>query len=159
MFARLLPIEDTIGKTNQEIQEFFEEARGMDTGKSIPVWFTEEDRRRVEEAAALAGYKHLSKYIRDRAMGRDSQREAARDSMEVWAERQELSGRLAEIERGQRAAHALLAMLLFLVRKKATTGEFNELVVACEHAGVPADFLTALAPELASLVGRFTEEP
>ncbi|MFX1722361.1 conjugal transfer protein TraA [Paraburkholderia sp. A1RO-5L] len=130
----------------------------MSTGKSIPVWFTDEDRRRVEEAAALAGYKHLSKYIRDKALDRGGQRETTRDSMEAWAERQELIGRLAEIERSQKAAHALLAMLLFLARKKATTGEFNELVLACEKAGVPAELLAASFPELASLIARFTED-
>jgi|GEM_PF-1587964 len=130
----------------------------MSTGKSIPVWFTDEDRRRVEEAAALAGYKHLSKYIRDKALDRGGQREATRDSMEAWAERQELIGRLAEIERSQKTAHALLAMLLFLARKKATTGEFNELVLACEKAGVPAELLAASFPELASLIVRFTED-
>ncbi|AUS41344.1 conjugal transfer protein TraA [Ralstonia solanacearum] len=130
----------------------------MSTGKSIPVWFTDEDRRRVEEAAALAGYKHLSKYIRDKALDRGGQREATRDSMEAWAERQELIGRLAEIERSQKTAHALLAMLLFLMRKKATTGEFNELVLACEKAGVPAELLAASFPELASLIARFTED-
>ena len=130
----------------------------MSTGKSIPVWFTDEDRRRVEEAAALAGYKHLSKYIRDKALDRGGQREATRDSMEAWAERQELIGRLAEIERSQKSAHALLAMLLFLMRKKATTGEFNELVLACEKAGVPAELLAASFPELASLIARFTED-
>lgn len=130
----------------------------MSTGKSIPVWFTDEDRRRVEEAAALAGYKHLSKYIRDKALDRGGQREATRDSMEAWAERQELIGRLAEIERSQKTAHALLAMLLFLMRKKATTGEFNELVLACEKAGVPAELLAASFPEIASLIARFTED-
>ncbi|MGA3994298.1 conjugal transfer protein TraA [Ralstonia nicotianae] len=130
----------------------------MSTGKSIPVWFTDEDRRRVEEAAALAGYKHLSKYIRDKSLDRGSQREATRDSMEAWAERQELIGRLAEIERSQKTAHALLAMLLFLMRKKATTGEFNELVLACEKAGVPAELLAASFPEIASLIARFTED-
>ncbi|WP_244832198.1 hypothetical protein [Caballeronia sp. TF1N1] len=135
----------------------------MSTGKSIPVWFSEEDRRRVEEAAALAGYKHLSKYIRDKAMSRDSQREAARDSMETWAERQELNGRLAEIERSQHTAHTLLSALLFLMRQKATLGEFNDLVLACENAvsggGMPSQLLAASSPELASLITRFTEEP
>ncbi|AET95634.1 hypothetical protein [Caballeronia zhejiangensis] len=131
----------------------------MSTGKSIPVWFAEEDRRRVEEAAALAGCKHLSKYIRDKALSRESQREAARDSVEAWAEHQELVGRLAEIERSQKTAQALLAMLIFLMRKKATTGEFNELVVACEKAGMPAELLAASSPELASLIARFTEDP
>ncbi|WP_250469948.1 MULTISPECIES: hypothetical protein [unclassified Caballeronia] len=130
----------------------------MSTGKSIPVWFSEEDRRRVEEAAALAGYKHLSKYIRDKAMSRDSQR----DSMETWAERQELNGRLAEIERTQKSAHTLLAALLFLMRKKATSGDFNDLVLACENAvsgaGMPTELLAASSPEFASLVTRFAED-
>ncbi|ATS24158.1 conjugal transfer protein TraA (plasmid) [Xanthomonas phaseoli pv. phaseoli] len=85
-------------------------------------------------------------------------RESSRDSMEAWADRQELVGRLAEIERSQKGAHALLAMLLFLVRKKATTGEVNELVLACEKSGVPADVLAASLPELAALLTRFTED-
>ncbi|MDH4910107.1 conjugal transfer protein TraA (plasmid) [Xanthomonas axonopodis pv. ricini] len=130
----------------------------MSSGKSIPVWYSEEDRRRVEEAAVLAGYKHLSKYIRDKSLDRGSHRESGRDSMEAWADRQELVGRLAEIERSQKGAHALLAMLLFLVRKKATTGEFNELVLACENVGVPADVLAVSLPELAALLTRFTED-
>ncbi|SAK83297.1 hypothetical protein AWB77_04267 [Caballeronia fortuita] len=134
----------------------------MSTGKSIPVWFSEEDRRRVEEAAALAGYKHLSKYIRDKAMSREGQREAARDNMESWAERQELLGRLAEIERSQQTAHTLLSALLFLMRKKATTGELNDLMLACEHAvsgaGMLAELLAASSPELASLITRFSED-
>ncbi len=128
----------------------------MSSGKSIPVWYSEEDRRRVEEAAALAGYKHLSKYIRDKTLDRGSHRELGRDSMEAWADRQELASRLAEMERSQKSAHALLAMLLFLARKKATTGEVNELVLACEKAGVPADVLSDSLPELAVLLTRFT---
>ncbi|AET95033.1 hypothetical protein BYI23_D015230 (plasmid) [Burkholderia sp. YI23] len=110
----------------------------------------------------MAGYKHLSKYIRDKAMSRDSQRELARDSMEAWAERQELNGRLAEIERSQTTSHTLLAALLFLMRKKATTGEFNDLVLACKHAEIstatPAELLAASSPELVSLIARLTEE-
>jgi hypothetical protein len=128
----------------------------MSSGKSIPVWYTEDDRRRVEEAAVLAGYKHLSRYIRDRSLGHGERRESGRDSMEAWAERQEFAGRLAEIERSQKAAHALLAMLLFLVRKTATTSELNELVLACRQAGVPADVLAASLPDLAALLVRFT---
>lgn len=128
----------------------------MSSGKAIPVWYSEEDRRRLEEAAALAGYKHLSKYIRDKSLGRDGHREFGRDSMEAWADRQELAGRLAEIERCQTTSQALLAMLLFLARKKATTGEFNELVLSCESAGVPADMLATTLPELAALLTRFT---
>ena len=129
----------------------------MNSGKSIPVWYSEEDRSRVEEAAVLAGYKHLSKYIRDKSLDRGRYRGSGPD-MEAWAERQEFVGRLAEIERSQKGAHALLAILLFLVRKKATTGEFNELVLACEKAIEPADVLAVSMPEIKALLTRFIEE-
>ncbi|MGA3705799.1 hypothetical protein ACI2TH_20955 [Ralstonia nicotianae] len=78
--------------------------------------------------------------------------------MEAWAERQELFGRLAEIERNQKATHALLAMLLSLVRNKATTGEVNELVLACENSCTPMDILDATSPDLAASLHRLTTD-
>jgi len=128
----------------------------MSNGKAIPVWYSEEDRREVEDAAALAGYKHLSKYIRDKSLSRGGDQEASHDSVQAWADRQEFVDRLTEIERAQKTSQALLAMLLFLARKKATTGEFNEMVLACEYASVPADMLAAAVPELAELLTRVT---
>ncbi|QCU27873.1 conjugal transfer protein TraA [Burkholderia pseudomallei] len=130
----------------------------MSTGKSIPVWFTDEDRSRVEEAAALGGYKHLSTYLRDKALGRDGHSGTCRDSMEAWAERQELIGRVVEFERNQKATHTLLAMLLSLVRNKATTGEVNELVLACENSYLPMDILYATSPDLAASPRRLTTD-
>jgi hypothetical protein len=130
----------------------------MIDGKSISVWYSEDERRRIEQAAVLSGYKHLSKYIRDKSLNSGDHREIARNSVEAWAERQALAGRLAAIERSQKEVHALVAMLFFLVRKKATTGEFNELVLACEMGGVPADVLAASQPDLAALLARFTED-
>jgi len=130
----------------------------MNHGKAIPVWYSEEDRRRLEEAAALAGYRHLSKYIRDRTLGYDSQRASARDSIEAWADRQELSGRLAEIERMQSRAQALLAVLLFLLRGKASNAETDALIRACENARTPDDVLAASSPQLAALLRRFVQD-
>ena len=158
MFTRFSSIEMTIGKTNAKIHVFSARCRRMTTGKCIPVWFTDDDRSRVEEAAALAGYKHLSKYIRDKALGRDGRYAAERDNVHAWADQQELTCRLAEIERSQETAHALLAMLLFLIRKKATTGEVNDLVLACEQAGMPAELLATAFPDLASHIARLTED-
>ncbi|WP_089339496.1 plasmid mobilization protein [Burkholderia singularis] len=129
----------------------------MSTTKPIPIRYSDDERQRLEEAAALAGYKHLSKYIRDKSLGRGGHTETSRDSVEAWAERQELIGRLAEIERTQKGTHALLSMLLFLVRKKATSGEFNDLVLACENANMPTDILEAGSPDLAALLSRVTE--
>ncbi|WP_429498492.1 hypothetical protein ACQUFY_03290 [Robbsia andropogonis] len=130
----------------------------MSTGKSIPVWFSDEDRGRVEEAAALGGYKHLSKYLRDKALGRSCHSETCRDSMEAWAERQELIGRLAEIERKQKATHTLLATLLLLVHNKATIGKANKLVLACENSRMPMDVLDATSPDLAASLRRLTTD-
>jgi hypothetical protein len=129
----------------------------MNDGKSISVWYTEDERRSLEQAAALAGYRHLSKYIRDQSLNGGRHRTTADDSVGVWAEQQELDGRLAEIERDQKAAHALLAMMLFLVRKKATTGDINELVLACEKASAPDEVLAGSLPELTALLDRFTD--
>jgi hypothetical protein len=106
-------------------------------GRAIPAWYAEDDRSRIEEAAVLAGYKHLSAYIR--------------------VERQDLLDRLAELERSQKATHAMLAMLLVLIRKKATKGEVNELVAAGEYAEMPGDLLATAVPELAKLMRRFQE--
>ena len=39
-------------------------------GSAIAVWFSDEERLRLEEASALAGYKHLSTYIKDRTFAR-----------------------------------------------------------------------------------------
>jgi len=48
------------------------------------------------------------------------------------------------------------------MRKKATSGDFNELVLACENAvsgaGMPTELLAASSPELALLVTRLTED-
>ena len=130
----------------------------MNNGKAIPVWYSEEDRRRLEEAAALAGYRHLSKYIRDRTLGYDSQRASARDSVDAWADRQEMVGRLTEIESMQSRAQALLAMLVFLLRGKATNTETEALIRACENARTSADLLAASSPQLAALIRRFGQD-
>jgi hypothetical protein len=130
----------------------------LNDGKSISVWYTEDERSRVEQAAVLAGYKHLSKYIREKSLERGGHRESVRDSMDIWAERQELVGRLADIERSQKSAHGLLITLLFLVSKKATAGEIRELSLLCEKTGMPADVLAVSLPELTSLIARFTDD-
>ncbi|PAJ87803.1 plasmid mobilization protein [Burkholderia ubonensis] len=130
----------------------------MNATKPVPIRYSDEERQRLEEAAALAGYKHLSKYIRDKSLGRGGHLEAGRDSMEAWAERQELIGRLAEIERNQKVTHALLSMLLTLVRSKATTGEINALVLACENSSLPTNILDATSPDLAVSLRHLTTD-
>jgi hypothetical protein len=135
-------------------RNFYRSENRMSNGKPIPIWFSEEDRRRVEEAATLAGYKHLSTYIRDKVLGRGDYR-FRHDGMESWAGQQALSGRFAVIDRNLQTVQASLAMLLFLIRKKATTGDINELRTACHALGVTDDPLEAIVPELAELLPHF----
>jgi hypothetical protein len=128
----------------------------MASGGSIPVWFSEQDRRKVEEAAALAGYRHLSKYIRDRALGRNE--DDGLDPVQAWAARVDLVDRLTAIQRdGQASTMALLAALLVLVASKSTSRERNELAAACATAANPAEVLTTAFPDLATLLLRFSE--
>lgn len=126
-------------------------------GSAIPVWYAEEDRRKVEEACALAGYSHLSTYIRDRSLGRDGREQAHCDRLQMWADHQELVQSLADVENAQRQAQTLLAMLLFLVQKRATAAEIRELLHVCESARTHTDLLSASAPEFVRLLGRFTQ--
>lgn len=119
-------------------------------GKSVSVWFSEEERVKVEQAAAIAGYKHLSRYIKDKSLERVSSRE----SMEAWAERQEVSGRLADLEGMQGVNRLLLEMVIFMLRKKSTAGEINELILACEKKG---SLLERALPEVAEFVRGLEE--
>ena len=129
----------------------------MRSGKPIPVWYSQEDRRTVEDAAALAGYQHLSTYIRDRSLGGTGRQEAGRDSLDAWADRQELLGRLAVIERSQSEAQVLLSLLFFLLCKQLPPGEAQELILACEKSGVPSDVLASSMPALVAQLGRLME--
>lgn len=125
----------------------------MREGKNIPIWFNEEDRRRVQEGAALAGYRQLSKYIRDRALGKHGEGAEARSDAQGRAERQAIEQRLAGIEESLASIRAMLAMVLALVRQRATTGEVGNLLVALEGSNAPEEALTSIAPELAAVLG------
>ncbi|MGO4395892.1 hypothetical protein AB4Z46_31510 [Variovorax sp. M-6] len=105
----------------------------------------------------MAGYQHLSKYIRDRVMGRHEVGSVRYDSRADgdWTDRAELSRQLADMKRSLQDAHAVLAMLLVLTRRRATTGELNELVLACQGAHGPTDVLETMLPELAKALTRF----
>lgn len=129
----------------------------MREGKNIPVWFNGEDRRRVQEAAALAGYRHLSKYIRDRALGRHGESASTRSGLKAQADQQQLGEHLAAIEQSQATTQAMLAMVLGLVHKRATTGEVSALLEACEYADGASDLLARLTPDFATVLSRLSE--
>ncbi|MES2902326.1 MAG: conjugal transfer protein TraA [Pseudomonadota bacterium] len=136
----------------------------MDKGSPISLWFSEDDRRCLDQAAALAGYRHVSTYIRDRAMGRisthlDAGLGGAHGARLSWpGGALDLREQLEELERRQRSMHAICAMLLFLVRARSTTGEVSELLAACHGAGEIEGLLAGAFPQLAQALRRLADE-
>ncbi|WP_143044997.1 hypothetical protein [Variovorax sp. YR216] len=127
----------------------------MKSGETLSVWLSAEDRRRLEEACAIAGYQHLSRYVRDKALGKDG--DAQRNRSDEWQHRRDVDQRLTELERKQAGTNAMLAALLVLARRRATTGELSELVAATRRSDSSASVLSSLAPELADVVARLSK--
>jgi len=128
----------------------------MSESKPIPIRFSKDERLRLQQAAAIAGYKYLSTYIHDKALGLDQ----THGDPEAWAARQEINGRLAELGRGQQSLQATLALLIYLVKQKATTGDVSDLIAALEHAVqrriLPSNLLAEIEPALAEPLQRMT---
>lgn len=130
----------------------------MSDGKTVSIRYSDDELNRLEQAAVLAGYKKLSPYIRDKTLDKVGLQNSGRDSLESWSERQEITGRLAEIERTQNAANAMLTTLVYLVHRKATTGEMSDFRAAVEHAGLSSSTLDKIAPELGQLIKQLQSE-
>ena len=122
----------------------------MRSGKAIAIWYSEEDRRRVQEAATLTGYRQVSKYIRDRSLGRDT----AGANLQLQLDRQRLQDQLETLARQQKTTEALLAMVLYLVRKKATSGDLSELLAQVTLFPNVEDVVKVASPELAGLLDK-----
>ena len=122
----------------------------MRSGKAIAIWYSEEDRRRVQEAATLTGYRQVSKYIRDRSLGRDT----AGANLQLQLDRQRLQDQLETLARQQKTTEALLAMVLYLVRKKATSGDLSELLAQVTLFPNVEDVVNVASPELAGLLDK-----
>ncbi|MGZ9709271.1 conjugal transfer protein TraA [Glaciimonas sp. GNP009] len=130
----------------------------MRDGKTVSIRYSDDELNRLEQAAAIAGYAKLSPYLRDKTLDKIGLSNSARDGVEAWSERQEVTGRLAEIERTQHAANAMLTTLLYLVHRKASTGDMQDLQAAVEHAGLSASTLDKIAPVLGKLIQQLQAE-
>ena len=122
----------------------------MSAGKSVSVWYLEDERNRIEQAAALAGYSHVSKYIRDRSLDRSD----PRAGVEEWVDRQEFAERLEALERGLQSMQTMMAMLLALARQRSTAGQVHELAAAMAGSRSAKEVIATMAPELASELER-----
>lgn len=124
----------------------------------VSIRFTEEERKSLEEAMAIKGYRHLSKYIRDRLFGNEAEDARLHDQ---WMWQQEVSGRLKELERGQQSTHVVLATVVHLLSKKTPTGDISELRAELDHALqmriTPDRLLALLEPKLQASLAKILE--
>lgn len=128
----------------------------MNEAKPIPIRYSQDERQRLEQAAALAGYKHLSRYIRDKSLDRLGSRGDSAESVEVWSARQALCHDVAELVQGQQTTQVLLTIVLGLLRRKSTAGDLNELRAALVGGLQPQTLLSALVPELAEDLQKYS---
>jgi hypothetical protein len=124
--------------------------------KTLPVRFDDDELRLLEQSAALAKYPYVTTYIRDKTLDRLPGQ--ALGLSRSAAEIEDLLDRLSVIERTQDSTHVLIALLLFFVRKRATSGEVADLIATCQHS-IDADRLVRkalpdLGPVLDQIAGR-----
>ncbi|MEG2391400.1 hypothetical protein [Pseudomonas kurunegalensis] len=125
-------------------------------GKTVPIRFNTEQLARVEEAAALAGYKHLSSYIRDRVLATD--KGGRQLDMDSWAEQQRMLGLLENITQEQARSRTIQAIAVYLLRQGTAQGKINALRAELQHLVSSEDALAALLPDLAEDVERLSGE-
>lgn len=123
--------------------------------KLIPIRFKDEQVERLEQAASLAGYKHLSTYIRDRLFS-EEKADRNQEAIDPWVDLERISFQLERIERNQKTQQTTLAIAVYLLRKAQTAGTLNSLRAELANLGATDDVVNALLPELANDIERIT---
>lgn len=126
-------------------------------GKTVPIRLNDEHLARVEESAALAGYKHLSTYMRDRLL-EPSKVDSHQGGIDQWADQQHILSLLESLDQAQATNRTILAIVVYLLRQNSTQGKLNELRAELSALGSNEEALAALLPELAKDIERLSGE-
>lgn len=105
--------------------------------------FSDDDRRRVEEAAARAGYRYVSAYVRDRALGRVRGETAGQS----WAESQPIIAAMDGICEDQKQMALLLSVLFRHFERSASATERRQIMDDLSSASMAPSPLAALLAE------------
>lgn len=125
--------------------------------KTLPIRLNDDQEARLEQAAALAGYKHLSTYVRDRALA--SEKSGGRQTdLDSWADQQRMLGLLENVSLAQAQNRTLLTIAVFLLRQGLQQGKVNELRAELSHMADADQMISTLLPELASDIERLSGE-
>lgn len=126
-------------------------------GSAIPIWFSPDERQRLEEAAALSGYRHLSTYIKDRLFDRTdlgNRREPAdsRASADV-----DLETRMDLLLADQAVLKSMLALLTLALSRSESPTERQSLVRQMASFRSEADLFQSLG-DLGEVLEQFSKE-
>lgn len=125
--------------------------------KTLPIRLNDDQEARLEQAAALAGYKHLSTYVRDRALA--SEKSGGRQTdLDSWADQQRMLGLLENISQAQAQNRTLLTIAVHLLRQGLQQGKVNELRAELSHLADADQLIRSLLPELANDIERLSGE-
>ena len=126
-------------------------------GKTVPIRLNDEQLARVEESAALAGYKHLSTYMRDRLL-EPSKVDSHQGGIDQWADQQRILSLLESLDQAQATNLTILAIVVYLLRQNSTQGRLSERRAELSALGSNEEALAALLPELAKDIERLSGE-
>lgn len=127
----------------------------MKASKSVPIRYSEKEYKRVEQAAADAGYKHVSTYIRDASLNR----ETANESVKAWEYKEDVLRVIGNLENQLKISNAMIAMLAYLVKRKASSGEVSDLRAELVHRKLPPqELLIEILPEFADIIEQLQKE-
>lgn len=113
-------------------------------GSAVPIWFSEEERRRLEEGAAVAGYKHLSTYIKDKVFGRGDFRNQSSSEGPLDEAQDEIAIRLDLILADQALQKAMLSAIAHSITKELSSSSRLELIRKLQSLGSEDDLFDSL---------------
>lgn len=126
-------------------------------GSAIPIWFSPDERRRLEEAAALSGHKHLSTYIKDRLFDR-SRTVHRRDVVDSQAGGDvDLETRMDLLLADQAILKSMLAFLTLALSRSESPSERQSLARQMSSFRSEADFFQSLG-DLGQVLEQFSKE-
>lgn len=126
-------------------------------GKTLPIRFSDEQFERLEEGAALTGYKHISTYIRARLFDQVKE-DRTPGGLDQWATLERFGFQLDNVERNQALQQTILAVAVYLLCKGQSQGILNGLRAELASLGTADQVLDALLPALAHDIARLTGE-
>lgn len=126
-------------------------------GSAIPIWFSPDERQRLEEAAALSGYKHLSTYIKDRLFDHNGTVHR-RDVVDSQAGSEvDLETRMDLLLADQAILKSMLAFLTLALSRSESPSERQSLARQMSSFRSEADLFQSLG-DLGQVLEQFSKE-